>query len=180
MQDSAADKDDGRYPVWHSWMVEFGEAEGCFAEFAVLFLGMRQPLHQAVLVDVFDAAAAFARVEQRLLSGALATTYSAGVGLVFVRCSRIVCVGGHRHGVGVIEWSHARWSGAGGHDVMGEEWMRVDGKLASAAEGGSRNHWSRGASPVVDAERGWRNGKGGSGVIKGWIEVKEYAGQAGE
>jgi hypothetical protein len=50
---------------------------------------MRQPFHQAFLVDVFDAAAAFARKEQRLFSGALSSTYAAGIGFVFVGGLRV-------------------------------------------------------------------------------------------
>jgi hypothetical protein len=41
------------------------------------------------LVDVFDAAAAFARKEQRLFSGALSSTYAAGIGFVFVGGLRV-------------------------------------------------------------------------------------------
>jgi hypothetical protein len=47
----------------HVGSVELGEAKGRFAKLAVLLLGVGQPLHQAVLVDVLDASAAFARIE---------------------------------------------------------------------------------------------------------------------
>jgi hypothetical protein len=43
---------------------------------------VRQPFHQALLVDVFDAAAAFARIEERFLVGALSTAYATGIGLI--------------------------------------------------------------------------------------------------
>jgi hypothetical protein len=45
---------------------------------------MGQPFHQTFLVDVFDATTAFAGKEQRLVGGALSTTYSAGISFVFV------------------------------------------------------------------------------------------------
>lgn len=66
--------------LWHVRGVELGEAEGRFAQLAVLLLGMGKPFHQAVLVNVFDAATAFARVEQRLIWSSLAPAYSTGVG----------------------------------------------------------------------------------------------------
>jgi len=47
----------------HVGAVELGEAEGRLAEFAVLLLGVGEPLHQAVLMYMLDAATAFARIE---------------------------------------------------------------------------------------------------------------------
>lgn len=40
---------------------------------------MGEPLHQTVLVDIFDAAAAFTRVEERLIRCALTPTNPAGI-----------------------------------------------------------------------------------------------------
>jgi hypothetical protein len=62
-------------------VVEFGEAKGRLAELAVLLVGVRKPLHQAVLVDELDAATALAGVEERLRSGSLAAAYPARVAL---------------------------------------------------------------------------------------------------
>jgi hypothetical protein len=45
----------------------------------VLFVGVREPFHEAFLVDELYTAAAFAGIEQRLVDGSFATTYSAGV-----------------------------------------------------------------------------------------------------
>lgn len=67
--------------LWHVRGVELGEAEGCFAQFAVLLLGMGEPFHEAILVNILDAATAFARVEQGLIRCSLASAYSTGVGL---------------------------------------------------------------------------------------------------
>lgn len=64
----------------HVGGVELGEAERRLAELAVLLLRVRQPLHQTVLVDKFDATAALAWIEQRLFWCTLATTYSTDAG----------------------------------------------------------------------------------------------------
>lgn len=84
MHGGAADEDGCWDAVRHAWVVELGESERRLAQLAVLFLCMRQPLHQALLVDVLDAATAFARVEERFIGCALASTYPARVGLVFI------------------------------------------------------------------------------------------------
>lgn len=47
----------------HVGIVELCEAEGRFAKLAVLLLRVRQPFHQTFLVDILNAAAAFAWVE---------------------------------------------------------------------------------------------------------------------
>jgi hypothetical protein len=60
-------------------VVEFGESEWGLAKLAVLFLGVRKPLHQAVLVNELDAPAAFAGIEQRLFARALPSAYSTGI-----------------------------------------------------------------------------------------------------
>jgi hypothetical protein len=73
---SAAYEDGGRNPDGHAGVVELGEAERGLAKLAVLLLRVRQPLHEAFLVDVFDAAAALARVEERLVCGAFPPTYA--------------------------------------------------------------------------------------------------------
>lgn len=73
----------------HMGRIEFRKSEGCLAEFAVLLLRMRQPLHETVLVDKLDTAIAFARVEQRFLVGSLAPTYPACVCLVGCVLSRV-------------------------------------------------------------------------------------------
>jgi hypothetical protein len=80
----AADKDGGGDAARHGGVVELGEAEGRLAELAVLLLRVREPLHEALLVDVFDAAAALAREEQRLLLSALAAADAARIRLVVV------------------------------------------------------------------------------------------------
>jgi hypothetical protein len=48
----------------------------------LLLLRVRQPLHQAVLVDVFYAATALAWIEQRLVRCSVAATYPASVGVL--------------------------------------------------------------------------------------------------
>lgn len=63
----------------HVGIVEFGEAEGRLAQLAVLFVGVTEPFHQAVLVHKLDAARAFAWVEERLIETTLAATNAAGV-----------------------------------------------------------------------------------------------------
>jgi hypothetical protein len=65
----------------HIGVVELGETKRRLAELAVLLLGVREPLHQAVLVDVLDAAAAFARIEEGIVGSGLASAYAAGVGV---------------------------------------------------------------------------------------------------
>lgn len=69
------------YRLGHVGSVEFGEAKGCLAQLAVFLLGMGQPFHQAVLMDIFDASAAFARIEEGFVCGAISPTYSTGVGI---------------------------------------------------------------------------------------------------
>lgn len=63
-------------------MVELGEAERRLAQLAVLLLGVGQPLHQAVLMDELDAAAAFAGIEEWFVFGSLRATYSTSVGFI--------------------------------------------------------------------------------------------------
>jgi hypothetical protein len=59
-----AAKEDPRGEVlWHIWRVQLREPERGFAELTVLLLRVGQPLHQAILVDMLDGAAALARVE---------------------------------------------------------------------------------------------------------------------
>jgi hypothetical protein len=53
---------DGK-PLRHARAVELGEAERRFAEFAVLLLGVGQPFHQAILMNMLNTAATFARTE---------------------------------------------------------------------------------------------------------------------
>jgi hypothetical protein len=79
MQYSPADEDARRQSLGHVRRVELCEVEGRLAQLAVLLLRVRQPLHQAVLVHELDAAAALARIEERLVSRPFASAYSAGV-----------------------------------------------------------------------------------------------------
>lgn len=84
MDGGTAEKDRGGNGLGHGRMVQLGEAEGRLAQLAVFLLRVGQPLHQAFLVDIFDAAAALAGIEERLLGGALSPTYSTCIGIVLV------------------------------------------------------------------------------------------------
>ena len=84
MQSSAAQKDGRGYAAGHAGMVQLREAKGRLAQLAVFLLRVGQPLHQTFLVDVFDAAAALAGVEERFLGGALSPTDSTCIGIVLV------------------------------------------------------------------------------------------------
>lgn len=77
--------------LWHARRVQLGESKRGFAQFAVFLLRMRQPFHQAVLVNILDASAAFARVEERFAGRGFASTYPARVD---VSCHRVGRVGG--------------------------------------------------------------------------------------
>lgn len=79
-----AEKDGGGNGFGHGGMVQLGEAERRLAQLAVFLLRVGQPLHQTFLVDVFDAAAALAGVEERFLGGALSPTDSTCIGIVLV------------------------------------------------------------------------------------------------
>lgn len=63
----------------HVGRVELGESKRRLAQFAVFLLRMRQPLHQAVLVDIFDTATAFTGEEERLGAGGFASADSASI-----------------------------------------------------------------------------------------------------
>ena len=92
-------------------VVELGEAEGRLAQLAVLFLRMGQPLHQTVLVHIFDAATAFAGVEERFLDGALGSAYSTGIRIIHAHLSlarSIVIEGGIIHDIRMVGWG--KWS----------------------------------------------------------------------
>ena len=66
----------------HVGIVELGEAEGRLAQFAVLLVRVREPFHETFLVDELDAAAAFARMEERFVGGAVGSTDATGGRLV--------------------------------------------------------------------------------------------------
>lgn len=93
MHGSTTDKYGGRNGIGHAGVIELGKAKGGFAELAVFLLGVRQPLHQAFLVDVFDAAATLARIEERFFQGTLAATYTASVCLFLIMIVRVGRVG---------------------------------------------------------------------------------------
>jgi hypothetical protein len=57
------EEDDDGEGLWHAGRVEFGEPEGGFAKLAMFLLGVGKPLHKAVLVNMLDAPATFARIE---------------------------------------------------------------------------------------------------------------------
>lgn len=82
MEHGAADEDGFGDAGGHSGSVELGEAERRLAKLAVLLLGVREPFHQALLVYIFDAAAALARVEKWLFDSAFAPAYPTGVSVV--------------------------------------------------------------------------------------------------
>ena len=112
----AAEKDGGWDGVGHGGMVQLGEAERRLAQLAVLLLRVGQPLHEAFLVDVFDAAAALAGIEERFLGGALTPTDTTCIGIVLV-----LLVGGGQGAVvvqarrvGVQCRSHVRPGGLAG------------------------------------------------------------------
>lgn len=65
--------------VGHLGRVKLREPKGGLAKLAVFLLRVREPFHQTVLVDVFDASAAFARVEQGFVGRGLAAADPAGV-----------------------------------------------------------------------------------------------------
>jgi hypothetical protein len=68
---------------WHIGIVEFGKAERRLTQLAVLLVRVREPFHQAFLVNILNAAAAFAWVEERLLWCAFTAAYAAGGMVVF-------------------------------------------------------------------------------------------------
>lgn len=47
----------------------------------MFLLRVRQPFHQAILVNILDTATAFTRVEKRLVRSTLPSTYSTGIGI---------------------------------------------------------------------------------------------------
>ena len=61
---------------------------------------MGEPLHQTVLVDIFDAAAAFTRVKERLIRCALTSTNPAGIRVDYGSGSGGGGGGGGRDGTG--------------------------------------------------------------------------------
>jgi len=79
-----AEEDGCGYAMGHARVVKFCETERGLAQLAVFLLRVREPLHEAFLVHIFDASAAFARVEQRLVWAALAAANATGVDIVFV------------------------------------------------------------------------------------------------
>lgn len=100
----AAEKDGGGYGGGHGGMVQLGEAEGRLAQLAVFLLGVGQPLHETFLVHILDAAAALARVEERLFGGAFSATDATGVDIVSVWQLR---AGGMVNRGGCVCGSHA-------------------------------------------------------------------------
>jgi len=88
--------------LWHGAIVEFGESEGSFAEFAVLLLGVREPFLQTFLVNKLDAAAAFARVVEGLGRRGLATAYTTVFLGIFIRRLSVSGVV-RRGGPGIVE-----------------------------------------------------------------------------
>lgn len=100
--------------VWqalrHIGRVQLGEAEGRFAQLAVLLLGMREPLHQAVLVDELDASTAFAGVEELFCLGCLPSTYSAELNLIAAILAGVGVISGIVHDIGFFV--------RGGHNEM--------------------------------------------------------------
>lgn len=79
MNDRVAEEDAGGKILRHVWRIQLCKPEGGLAELAVFLLRVGQPFHQAVLVDVLDTAATFARVEERLRITSLHSAYPAGV-----------------------------------------------------------------------------------------------------
>lgn len=155
VQGSTTDEDGGRDGVGHSRVVQLGEAKGGFAELAVLLLGVRQPFHEALLVDIFDAAAALAWVEERLIQSAFAAAYSAGVGLVLVMVMRVGCMGDDvgrlaRAIVGVVGQPHV-WQGGITRHGRAANWGWRVGRRAgiTGGEGGGEDSGSGGGSGEV-------------------------------
>ncbi len=68
---------------------------------------------------VFDATAALARIEQGLLVGALAATYSTGVGLLSVCVPRVGRVGTRSCMGSIVKGADPRRTSVGGHGVRG-------------------------------------------------------------
>lgn len=102
MYDCSAQKYARRELGGHLRVVELCKPKGRLAQLAMFLLRVRQPLHQAVLVDKLDATAAFARVEQGFFSRSFSSTYSAGIWFVggFIRGSGTGVVIGVVHDVG--------------------------------------------------------------------------------
>lgn len=93
-------------------MVEFGKAEGSFAELTMLLLRVRKPFHQTFLVNIHDAATAFAWVIERLLFRRFATTYPAENGFVL---SAFMSPDPLQRGHWVFRIGHIEAIGAGPH-----------------------------------------------------------------
>lgn len=62
--------------MWHFWIIELSEPEGRFTQFTVLFLRVRQPFHQARLMNEFDTPATPAGIKQLVIFQALPTADS--------------------------------------------------------------------------------------------------------
>lgn len=83
MEDDLLEKD-GQWQIGrHRVIIELCEGERCFAEFAVLLLRVSQPFHQTLLVYETYASAAFAWIEQRLVSCPFAATDSTVISFIF-------------------------------------------------------------------------------------------------
>lgn len=88
MHACSLDKHSPRECLGHVGIVEFGEAKWRLAQFAVLLVRVRKPLHETFLMHEFDTAVAFARIEQRFIrrpftstnATCLPSTFTAGLG----------------------------------------------------------------------------------------------------
>uniref|UniRef100_A0A2M4D6L0 Putative secreted protein n=1 Tax=Anopheles darlingi TaxID=43151 RepID=A0A2M4D6L0_ANODA len=70
-----------RQHPWHVGRVDGREGEPVAAQLAVLFARVAHPLHEAVLVDPFDASGADARMKKRSIGLRLTATHSTNVAL---------------------------------------------------------------------------------------------------
>ena len=68
-----------RKVVGHVRRVELSETEGRLAQLTMLLLRVGEPLHEAILVNILNATATFARVEQRLFGCTFAPAYPTGI-----------------------------------------------------------------------------------------------------
>lgn len=79
MGTSFAKKDAPRESARHLGRVELGETKRGLAQLAVFLVGVRQPFHEAILVDKHDAASTLAREVQGLFLVSLGTAYSTSI-----------------------------------------------------------------------------------------------------
>ena len=125
MQSSPTQENGRGYAIGHARVIQLREPKGRLAQFTVLLLGVRQPLHQALLMDVLDTTTALAREEQRLIGRTLPAAYTACVCFFLVtqirgyglRVVKGVVSSARRHVVCMVEEARIEWPCVGRHYV---------------------------------------------------------------